>query len=129
MGRCLLQGCALLIITASISRIFGEVLDQFRVGGSLHSVNPIALKNRPDIFTTNERHITILKTENFGKIAYIEVGAMMVGKIVQTYEQKKFTRGQEKGYFLFGGSTVIVLGEKGKWTPETDIFREYSKKD
>ena len=47
---------------------------------------------------------------------------MMVGKIVQTYEGKSFTRGQEKGYFLFGGSTVIVFCQKGFWKPDQDIL-------
>jgi len=106
----------------------GEVLDEFRVHGLLHSVNPIAIKKKEDIFITNERHVTILDTKSFGKIAYIEVGAICVGKIVQSYSGKQFKRGDEKGYFLFGGSTVIILGEKGKWIPSADIL-EYSAKN
>lgn len=105
----------------------GEILDHYRLSGHLHSVNPIALKKNPDIFITNERHVTILDTKNFGKMAYIEVGATMVGKIIQNYEGKNFKKGQEKGYFLFGGSTVVLIGEKGKWTPDKDIV-ESSKK-
>ncbi len=105
----------------------GEVLDYYRVPGELHSVNPLALKYKADILSTNERQVTILQTQNFGKIAYIEVGAICVGKIVQTSGLKKFKRGEEKGYFLFGGSTVIVMGEKGKWTPSDDV-RENSKR-
>ena len=75
-----------------------------------------------DIFIKNERQISILDSENFGRLAYIEVGATCVGKIVQSHEEKTFNRGDEKGYFLFGGSTVIVIGQKGLWTPNQDIL-------
>ena len=102
----------------------GEILKSFRIGGRLHSVNPIALKYRNEIFATNERQVSILKTENFGKLAYIEVGALCVGKIVQTHIQPRFKRGDEKGYFLFGASTVIVLGEKGAWLPDRDLIEK-----
>jgi phosphatidylserine decarboxylase len=105
----------------------GQVLDQHSVAGALHSVNPVALKSRPEVFITNERRVTILQTRNFGKLAYIEVGAMCVGKIVQTFEGKSFKRGQEKGLFLFGGSTVILLGEKGVWVPSQDITENTKK--
>jgi len=87
-------------------------------------VNPLALKKIPTVFSDNERKVTILETENFGKLAYVEVGAICVGKIVQSREMVgTFDRGEEKGYFLFGGSTVILLGEKGKWVPD-DIILE-----
>ncbi len=105
----------------------GKVIDSYRLHGKYHSVNPIALKNRPDIFVTNERHVTIIETENFKKLAYIEVGAMAVGKIVQSYNKDSFMRADEKGYFLFGGSTVIIVGEKGAWSPTDDIL-DYTKK-
>ncbi len=49
---------------------------------------------------------------------------MMVGKIHQSYHGDEFKRGDEKGYFLFGGSTVIVIGEKGKWKPSEDILEQ-----
>ncbi len=101
----------------------GTTVSAFPIHGDLHSVNPIALKERPDIFIKNERRVAILETENFGKLAFIEVGATCVGKIVQSYDEKqKFQRGDEKGYFLFGGSTVVLLGEPGKWTPSSDIL-------
>lgn len=101
----------------------GKTLEAYRVKGEFHSVNPLALKLKQNIFIKNERRISILQTENFGKLAYIEVGATMVGKIIQSAdESKKFERGQEKGYFLFGGSTVIVLGEPNRWKPSEDIL-------
>lgn len=106
----------------------GRVIDQWRVNGRFDSVNPIALRIKPEIFIANERHVSILQTENFGKLAYIEVGAVCVGKIVQTHRwNKPFLRGEEKGYFLFGGSTVVLLGEKGAWKPSADILEKTSQ--
>ncbi|MBW2368939.1 MAG: phosphatidylserine decarboxylase [Deltaproteobacteria bacterium] len=101
----------------------GAIVDTYRIPGPYHSVNPIALKNRKHILDTNERVVSILETEHFGKLAHIEVGAICVGKIVQTHDSTlPFQRGDEKGCFLFGGSTVIVIGEKGQWIPEDDIL-------
>ena len=105
----------------------GRFMDHYRIPGQFHSVNPLALKKKPDIFITNERHVTILDTVHFGKLAYIEVGALCVGKIVQTFAQKYFRRGEEKGYFLFGASTVIVVGQKGRWFPTHDILENTEK--
>jgi phosphatidylserine decarboxylase len=100
----------------------GRLLESYRVPGRLHSVNPLALKAHSDVFLINERHVSILETVNFGRLAYVEVGAMAVGKIVQTHSASEFKRGQEKGYFLFGGSTVIVLGQPGRWRPAADVL-------
>lgn len=106
----------------------GTTVKAFQIKGGFHSVNPLALRMKENIFIENERRVAILQTENFGKLAYIEVGATCVGKIVQTFdEDQPFQRGDEKGYFLFGGSTVIVLGEPGFWTPSEDILTNTAK--
>lgn len=103
----------------------GKVLEQYQLHGALHSVNPVALRVKPEILQTNERMVTVLDTQNFGKLAYIEVGALCVGKIVQTYsDPHSFHRGDEKGYFLFGGSTVIVVGEPGRWKIDSDLLEQ-----
>lgn len=105
----------------------GQILDKHRIYGRYHSVNPMSIVAIPKVFSANERQVTILDTSNFGKLAYIEVGAICVGKIVQTYEGDKFNRGDEKGYFLFGGSTVVVIGEPRAWIPDQDIIENTSK--
>lgn len=103
----------------------GQVLESYRLQGPLHSVNPVALRYRPEILETNERVVSILETQHFGKLAYIEVGALCVGKIVQTHTQSpSFQRGDEKGYFLFGGSTVIVVGQPGRWKIDSDLLEQ-----
>ena len=100
----------------------GKIVSEKRIAGPLHSVNPVALAVRGDLLFRNERVVTVLETENFGAIAYVEVGAICVGKIVQNYGGRaRFERGEEKGYFLFGGSTVIVIGEPGKFTMDPDL--------
>lgn len=101
----------------------GKERDRYERQGQYHSVNPLALSKIPQVFCINKRSISILETENFGELAYIEVGAMCVGEIAQSYKVKSsFSRGQEKGYFLFGGSTVILIGTPGSWIPSKDIL-------
>ncbi|HEY8278059.1 MAG TPA: phosphatidylserine decarboxylase [Bdellovibrionota bacterium] len=105
----------------------GRITHFHTENGKLHSVNPAALARKPDLFLANERQISLLETEDFGLLAYVEVGALCVGRIVQTHPMERpFERGGEKGYFLFGASTVIVYGEKGAWTPEADLL-EHTK--
>lgn len=101
----------------------GEVASAWEVPGRLHSVNPFALTVRPDVFATNFRVVSILSTRHFGRLAYIEVGAMCVGRIIQSYDTRRpFSRGEEKGMFLFGGSTIVLLGEAGAWRPDQDLL-------
>lgn len=102
----------------------GRTIHFHREAGKLHSVNPMALRRVPSLFLHNERQISILETENFGRLAYVEVGALCVGRIVQSHAlDKPFRRGEEKGYFLFGASTVVVYGEPGAWEPAEDLLR------
>ena len=100
----------------------GKIIDKYDISGDLFSVNPLCLKWKQDTFLRNYRRIHILDTESFGKLAYIQVGAFCVGKIEQTHQGQLFNKGEEMGYFLFGGSTVIILGEPGKWTIDEDIL-------
>lgn len=78
------------------------------IPGVLHTVNPIALENYK-IYSQNQREYTIMHTKNFGDVIQIEVGAMMVGKIVNYDGKTDIKRGEEKGKFLYGGSTIILL--------------------
>lgn len=90
------------------------------IPGILHTVNPIATA-RYDVYGKNCRELTLLSTENFGKVAYIEVGAMMVGRINNYHKSESFLRGEEKGYFSFGGSTIILLYQKDAIEMDEDI--------
>lgn len=78
------------------------------IDGELHTVQPIALNNY-NIYKRNCREYTILHTENFGDVVQIEVGALLVGKIVNFHNEYNFKKGEEKGMFEFGGSTIVLL--------------------
>jgi phosphatidylserine decarboxylase len=98
------------------------------VGGKLHSVHPVALRRNLRVFQENYREYCILSTKNFGEVLQIEVGALLVGKIHQHMRHGgSFSRGQEKGYFEFGGSTIIVILKPYMGSVDADI-REYSSR-
>ena len=105
----------------------GRLLKSWRLPGKYHSVHPIALEQRIKVFTTNVRVVSLLELAHFGRAAFIEVGAFGVGSINQTFTGTAFKRGDEKGYFTFGGSTIIMLFEPGRITLDKDI-REHSAK-
>ncbi len=80
-----------------------------RVAGSrLHSVHPIALEAGAPSFA-NYRVVTRIDSDRFGPLLIVEVGALTVGSIVQTFASSHVTRGQEKSYFRFGGSALVML--------------------
>lgn len=81
------------------------------IPGKLHTVNPISTERYP-IYKTNCREYTLLHTDNFGDVVQMEVGAMLVGRIVNYHQEHKFSRGEEKGRFEFGGSTIVLLFQK-----------------
>lgn len=91
------------------------------IDGVFHTVNPIAGDILP-IYKENQREISLLKSENFGTIMMMEVGALMVGKIVNYHGPCQVSRGQEKGRFEFGGSTVILAFRKGSVKIDDDIL-------
>ncbi len=106
----------------------GTKSDNRFIPGRLHTVRPIALRALP-VFTENCREVTLMKTENFGHAAQIEVGAMLVGKIDNYHDAGPMTRGQEKGKFLYGGSTIVVLLEKGKAQIDEEILRSSANEE
>jgi phosphatidylserine decarboxylase len=101
----------------------GMTLDQDRLGGRLWTVNWHALQNQPDILFSNERRINVLETRNFGRLGFVEIGALSVGRIVQVHPlETPFRRGEEKSVFRFGGSAIVVFGEPGAWQPADDLL-------
>ena len=90
----------------------GRSIRTHTVNGCLHTVQPIAFEHF-DVYKHNTREITVMETDNFGTVIQIEVGAMFVGRIVNHPITARFSRGDEKGYFEFGGSTVILLFKPG----------------
>ena len=96
-----------------------------KIKGNYYSVNPIALKNIANLFCKNKREWSIFHSDNFGDVLYVEVGATCVGSIIQTYlPEKNIKKGDEKGYFKFGGSTVILFFEQNKVIIDTDLLKQ-----
>ncbi|MSS63788.1 phosphatidylserine decarboxylase [Velocimicrobium porci] len=94
----------------------------FRIPGVFHTVNPIANDYYP-IYKENTREFCLLKSKNFGTILIMEVGALFVGRINNYDEKKTVKRGEEKGRFEFGGSTIVVLFQKDKVELDCDLLK------
>lgn len=93
------------------------------ISGYYQSVNPIALAKIPRLYVENKRTITSFHSDHFGEVLYVEVGATNVGTIIQTFQPfHRIHKGDEKGYFKFGGSTVILFVEKGRLKVDSDIL-------
>ena len=83
------------------------------IPGVLHSVQPIACEKYP-VFALNRRSWTLLHTDHFGPVVQTEIGALVVGGIVNLRENQSVRRGEEKGYFELAGSTITLLFQKGR---------------
>ena len=86
---------------------------EVRIPGVYHTVRPTALEALP-VFVENTREYCLLKTQHFGTMIQMEVGAMLVGRICNPGSPGMVQRGQEKGFFQYGGSTIILLLQKDR---------------
>ena len=102
--------------------VSGNISLNKKIEGDYYSVNPFALRKKAQIFCLNKREFTILSNPLFGDIIMAEVGATMVGSIEQTFKGSSVIKGEEKGYFKFGGSTVVLLFEKNKIHIDEDLL-------
>ena len=93
------------------------------IKGKLHTVSSISKKHK--VYSQNTRICNYMTTDNFGKIIYIEIGALLVGKI-NNYNKMQYNKGDEKGYFELGGSTIVIL-TNDRIKIDNDII-EYSNK-
>lgn len=92
------------------------------IAGILHTVNPVSAKY-VKVYHTNTRTVTMLHTAHFGDMLQIEVGAMFVGKIVNHPHGSQIKRGWEKGYFEFGGSTIVLVLSKDAAEIDAQILK------
>jgi phosphatidylserine decarboxylase len=98
----------------------GQVVSRKRINGVLHTVKPISQQYK--VFSRNAREYEVMQTDNFGKVIQMEVGALFVGRITNHETAMTFSRGDEKGMFEFGGSTVIMLFQKNSIELDGAIF-------
>jgi phosphatidylserine decarboxylase len=98
----------------------GKVTKTAHIKGRLHTVSSIS--DQYKVFAQNDRIVNILETENFGPMIQVEIGALLVGRI-KNHGQTEFKKGEEKGYFEMGGSTIVLLVKKGIKIDE-DILKQ-----
>ncbi|KIK50764.1 hypothetical protein GYMLUDRAFT_182269 [Collybiopsis luxurians FD-317 M1] len=109
-----------------IDGVVGDIITN--VPGQYYTVNPQAV-NEPkfDVFTANVRSILYLTHNATGKrVAFVAIGALLVGSIDWTKGAEKGTevkRGEELGYFAYGGSTVVVVFPKGVAEFDEDLVK------
>lgn len=94
-----------------------------KIKGRYFSVSPFALLGSLRIFCENKREYCTLSSSLYGDVLIVDVGATMVGGITQTYKPgSEVKKGEEKGYFSFGGSTLVLLFEKDKIEFDADLL-------
>lgn len=93
-----------------------------RIEGKLHCVRPVAYTTVP-VFVENSREYTEIESSHWGRVIQMEIGALLVGKIHNHTSGSKVIKGQEKGYFEFGGSTIVILIEKNRVCIDTNILQ------
>ncbi len=102
----------------------GKVSADTVIQGDYYSVSPFALRQNLEIFLQNQRVYCIQNCEQYGDVLYADVGATLTGSIINTFTPETVCeKGSEKGYFAFGGSTVVLLVEKGKVRWSEDILK------
>lgn len=105
----------------------GSLVSTKSFKGQYHSVNPTALECCNEVFCINKRDLSILSNPLMGQIGYLEVGAFGVSAMVNTHKGEQFSKMDEKGYFKFGGSTVVLLFQKDKIQFSADLLEQSAK--
>ena len=100
----------------------GTVAAEKKIPGVLHCVRPIATEAFP-VYVQNSREYVLYRSEHFISLVQMEVGALLVGKITN-HAVTSAKKGEEKGYFQFGGSTIILLLEKDAVTVDSRFSSE-----
>jgi phosphatidylserine decarboxylase len=93
------------------------------INGWLYSVSPHALRRNLAYLWENKRMVTLVESPVFGRVAMVEIGATMVGSILQTFiDGREVAKGEEKGLFKFGGSCVVTLFRAGRLRLDADLL-------
>lgn len=95
------------------------------LGSTYYTVNPTAVREDLDVFVGNRRVVQILDdTENDMRFAFVAVGALLVGSVQWSQAVNSTVRkGDDLGWFQFGGSTVIFIAPEGKVMWDGDLMR------
>jgi phosphatidylserine decarboxylase len=108
--------------------VSGTASESRLINGPLFSVSPIALARQLSYLWENKRTVTEIKTDRMGNVLMLEIGATCVGSILQTYSANSYiNKGDEKGYFAFGGSSTITLFEPDAVKLADDLLENSSQ--
>lgn len=105
----------------------GKVINSTTISGRYDSVNPVAVAAGIPVFVENRRVVSFLDLEEFGPAAFVEVGAFGVGGIVDTHGDGPFSKMDEKGYFRYGASTLVVVFAKSRLKIDPDLIENSSR--
>ena len=105
------------------SPIDGHLWGLKTIEGHFYTVNPMAVREELDVYTENKRTLCYIRSSIFGNVAFVAIGATMVGSVIMTIEnESKVSKFDELGYFAFGGSTVVLLFKKDAIQFDQDLL-------
>ena len=92
------------------------------ISGKLYAVSPYSRHKPVPFYTENYRMLTLFASDHFGLVALLEIGAFTVGSIQQRYRPTaRVAKGDKKGFFELGGSTIVLLFEPGAIQLDHDL--------
>lgn len=106
----------------------GRVVEQFNLNGRLDTVTDYGIVHNSHVLMQNKRSVSVLEFEKFGRAIFVEIGALSVGRIIQTHQGEQFEALAEKGYFKIGGSSVVLILEN-KGLSFREELQNYSKQN
>jgi phosphatidylserine decarboxylase len=126
--------------------VSGKVLDMYLLGNDCHSCNPEAVLSTATPYSKNKRVVTILDTDvsggtGVGLVAMIEIGALMIADIIQCYSEVKYdnpqsvvpgmflSKGNPKSLYRPGGSTDLIVFQKGRVQFDADLLENMHRSD
>ncbi len=129
------SGGSMIVVRLSLSDyhhfsfpVSGFVYKTTDINGKLYAGGSYSLRDVTPFYTENLRQISLINSDHFGLVAQIEIGAFTVGSIKQSYKtESRICKGDSKGFFELGGSTIVLLFKKDKLIIDNDIL-ENSKK-
>lgn len=106
----------------------GRIIKEKKVRGRLYSVHPLCFERTKKLYIKSKKHLTLFDSKNFGHVICVEIGASCIGSIVQTNDMGNIVnKGEEKGYFQFGGSSVLLFFQKDKIKLAKDLLENTAR--
>lgn len=97
----------------------GQLLKHNTIEGKLNILKSLSTNYK--LFKKDQIEYSILNTDNFDKIVFVEVGALTNGTIINN-PKSQFIKGEEKGYFKKVNSTIVILIKENQIILDKDII-------